>query len=70
MPGFQRKYVWKPEQAKELLGSLYRLYPIGSLLFWETTRPPELKNIAFELKPSSRIQVILDGQQRLSPSIS
>lgn len=66
MPAFQREYVWKLEQAKELLGSLYRQYPTGSLLFWETTRPPELKNSAFDLKPGSRIQVILDGQQRLT----
>lgn len=43
LPEFQREYVWKKSQAKELLNSLYREYPIGGLLTWETENPPEIK---------------------------
>lgn len=45
LPEFQREYVWNREQAKQLLVSLFRGYPTGSLLFWKTTNPPELKNL-------------------------
>ena len=38
MPEFQREYVWEREQAKQLIVSLYRGYPTGSLLFWKTDR--------------------------------
>ena len=43
LPEFQREYVWEVEQAQQLLQSLYRAYPTGSLLFWETTTPPAIK---------------------------
>ncbi|HEY1743867.1 MAG TPA: DUF262 domain-containing protein, partial [Granulicella sp.] len=34
IPQFQRKFVWKEEQAFELLDSIKNNYPIGSLLIW------------------------------------
>ena len=36
LPEFQREYVWTKEQAKQLMVSLYKDYPVGSLLFWKT----------------------------------
>ena len=45
LPEFQREYVWSLEQAKQLMVSLSRSYPVGSLLLWKTNNPPELKNI-------------------------
>jgi uncharacterized protein with ParB-like and HNH nuclease domain len=44
LPEFQREFVWKRSQAKELMISLFKNYPIGSLLIWETENPPEIKN--------------------------
>jgi len=35
LPEFQREYVWEREQAKQLMVSLFRDYPTGSLLFWK-----------------------------------
>ena len=49
MPEFQREYVWEREQAKQLMVSLFRDYPTGSLLFWKTANPPEIKNAAIPL---------------------
>lgn len=46
LPEFQREYVWSKEQAKQLLVSLFKGYPVGGLLIWKTDTPPELKNIA------------------------
>lgn len=66
LPEFQREYVWNLEQAKQLLVSLYRGYPTGSLLFWETANPPEIKNNALPKNYIGRIRVLLDGQQRLT----
>jgi hypothetical protein len=34
-PIFQRGFIWKPRQLRDLADSLYRDYPIGSLLLWE-----------------------------------
>lgn len=66
LPEFQREYVWSREQAKQLLVSLTRKYPVGGLLFWNTKEPPELKNIDALPEKLGTVQVILDGQQRLT----
>ena len=66
LPEFQREYVWSREQAKQLLVSLTQAYPVGGLLFWKTQNPPELKNVEELPANWGTVQVILDGQQRLT----
>lgn len=66
LPEFQREYVWEREQAKQLIVSLFRSYPTGSLLFWKTDNPPEIKNAAITPDKIGTTLVILDGQQRLT----
>jgi len=66
LPEFQREYVWTREQAKQLLVSLLRGYPTGSVLFWKTDDPPEIKNNAVARERIGTTSVILDGQQRLT----
>lgn len=66
LPEFQREYVWTKEKAKQLMVSLIKDYPVGSLLLWKTTSPPELKNIKKLPDHLGSISVILDGQQRLT----
>lgn len=66
MPEFQREYVWTREQAKQIMVSLYLGYPTGSLLFWKTNNPPEIKNAAIPVEKIGTTLVILDGQQRLT----
>jgi hypothetical protein len=66
LPEFQREYVWTKEQAKQLMVSLAKDYPVGSLLFWKTDKPPELKNLPKKPDKLGMIQVILDGQQRIT----
>lgn len=66
MPEFQREYVWPIEDAKQLIISMYKGYPTGCLLFWETENPPEVKNKAVDTNRIGLTKVILDGQQRLT----
>ena len=66
LPEFQREYVWNREQAKQLIVSLYKQYPIGSLLLWKTDSPPELKNVNTIPDKLGTVRVLLDGQQRLT----
>lgn len=66
LPEFQREYVWNRDQAKQLIVSLYKQYPVGSLLLWKTDNPPELKNVDTVPDKIGTVRVLLDGQQRLT----
>ena len=65
LPEFQREFTWKRKQTLELIDSLLKEYPIGSLLLWKTKDVPALKNMP-DFKPDGRVEVLLDGQQRLT----
>lgn len=66
LPEFQREYVWTRDQAKQLMVSLVKGYPVGGLLIWKTDHPPELKNVPKLASKMGTVQVLLDGQQRLT----
>jgi uncharacterized protein with ParB-like and HNH nuclease domain len=36
IPTFQREIVWEKEHVKKLWDSIYRFYPLGSILLWKT----------------------------------
>ena len=36
LPEMQRGFVWKGTRVRDLLDSLYRGYPSGNILVWET----------------------------------
>ena len=65
LPEFQRDFVWKPDDFKKFITSVYKAWPTGSLLIWKTRKPPKLRGDA---KPSEGVytRILLDGQQRLS----
>jgi hypothetical protein len=64
LPEFQRGYVWTETQVREYVTSLYRRYPTGSFLIWNTPRPGLVRGT---LSNSTKtFQLILDGQQRLT----
>lgn len=64
VPAFQREYVWKREDAKSLIDSLIKEYPTGTLLTWETAKPPELKGPHKYNEKQGAVRLLLDGQQR------
>ena len=67
-PEMQREYVWKATRVRDLLDSLYRGYPSGTILLWETdTEAPTSEfAIATEKNSTTRPFLLLDGQQRLT----
>ena len=45
LPEFQRSFVWHEEQIENLFDSIIMGYPIGTLLFWKTTKKQLLRTI-------------------------
>ncbi len=66
IPAFQREYVWKRENAKDLISSLIKEYPTGTMLTWDTNTPPELKGGWIYDPRQGAVKIILDGQQRIT----
>ena len=66
VPAFQREYVWKRPDAKDLISSLILEYPTGTMLTWETNNPPELKGDHKYDERQGAVKLILDGQQRIT----
>lgn len=72
IPRFQRDFVWGESNVVELLGSIKRGYPIGSVLTWRVESVDDYfsgyREDAFpEVDESlTSFEVILDGAQRLS----
>ena len=65
LPEFQRGYVWTRSDVRKLMYSLYRDYPVGSLLIWDTATDPDI--IRGDGTPSSgTVSLVLDGQQRMT----
>ena len=70
IPTFQREVVWEKENVKKLWDSIYKFYPLGSILVWKTDI--KLQNhrkigghkISEGTFSRSEYQYILDGQQR------
>jgi hypothetical protein len=68
LPEIQRHYVWRATRVRDLLDSLYRGYPSGSILMWETDEPVPTRLSAIQQQHSAFVgcKLLLDGQQRLT----
>lgn len=65
IPEFQRDYVWRKSKAPKLIDSLYKGFPISSLLLWISSE--EARSRRREPRPSrsSVMSWLIDGQQRV-----
>lgn len=75
IPAFQREFVWEPDQVAFLLDSIYKGYPIGTVIFWKTdVRLDTERNLgSFHLPDPQKdypVNYVLDGQQRLTSLFS
>jgi len=61
IPEFQRGFVWKSTQVRDLAESLWLDYPIGSLLVWNSAGRTEERVAVDAQRPG---QWLVDGQQR------
>lgn len=70
MPDFQRKYVWRNEHILELFDSIYKGYPIGSVLIWNPDHSLQLNasNYIIDnfIDVHREASYLIDGQQRLT----
>jgi len=73
IPTFQRDFVWDPASIIKLWDSMYRFYPIGSILYWETDSylhtHRRLGGFQFPhdedtVRKFKEWKYVLDGQQR------
>jgi len=73
IPTFQRDFVWEPENILKLWDSIYKFYPVGSMLYWvtDTYLHTHRKIGGFKfphdeetLRQFKEWEYILDGQQR------
>lgn len=75
IPAFQRDYVWEPDQVAFLLDSIYKSFPIGTVILWQTHErlSVEKRLGSFDLpepKKDYPVNYVLDGQQRLTSLFS
>ena len=61
LPELQRPFVWPNVNVRNLFDSLYRGYPAGFLLFWETGADAGLKRISFKNDQTVPKLAIVDG---------
>lgn len=75
IPAFQRNFVWEPDQVAFLLDSIYKGFPIGTVILWKTdSRLTTEKKLGFFTLPEPQkdypVNYVLDGQQRLTSLFS
>lgn len=73
VPRFQRSFVWDAADVRRLFDSIYRGFPIGTLLLWRQQVPAE--SIAFggvqlRAPASSDALMVVDGQQRITTLVA
>ena len=66
LPDIQRPFVWGASKVRDLLDSMYKGFPVGYLLFWETGAEAGARQIGVDLKQKAPRLLIVDGQQRLT----
>ena len=63
LPEFQRGYVWNRDQVRSLFASLYRGYPVGGFMTWNT-RAESATARGGPVRVDGTVKLLLDGQQR------
>ena len=66
LPDLQRPFVWSNTKVRDLFDSIYRGYPVGYLLFWQSGGSDGARQIGTGGKQIVPSLLIVDGQQRLT----
>jgi len=66
LPDIQRPFVWSSAKTRDLFDSMYRGYPIGTLMLWETGAEVGTRQIGRGASDRAPQLLIVDGQQRLT----
>jgi hypothetical protein len=65
IPEFQRDYVWRKGKAPRLLDSLYRSFPISTLLLWQSSEYAKARRSSPKPAAGRSMSWLIDGQQRV-----
>lgn len=65
IPEFQRDYVWPKNKAPKLIDSLYRNFPISTLLLWQSSEYAKGRRANPKPAKSRSTSWLIDGQQRV-----
>lgn len=69
IPTFQRSFVWDSADVRALFDSIYRGFPIGTVLLWKRSAPAatvKFGPIELEVPASTDALWVVDGQQRIT----
>ena len=71
IPAFQRGFVWDSDAVAYFMDSLYKGFPVGTLLFWRSKSQLKIEKklgpfVLPEHEPDYPIDYVLDGQQRIT----
>lgn len=69
VPQFQRPLRWRAEDVRKLLDSIWRGYPVGSLLFWKRKAEAETLRVGGAHLDAPAVPDawhVVDGQQRVT----
>ncbi len=68
IPNFQRPFVWDASDVRRLFDSIYRGFPIGTLLLWRRDAPAariSFGPVSFQAPRRTEAFWVVDGQQRI-----
>ena len=66
LPDIQRPFVWSAAKVRDLFDSMYRGYPVGTLMLWETGADVGTRQVGGGESDRVAKLLIVDGQQRLT----
>lgn len=69
VPTFQRQFAWTSKDIRTLFDSIYRGFPVGTLLLWRQAAEAgtvTLGPITFDVPQNSNAYWVVDGQQRIT----
>jgi hypothetical protein len=67
LPDLQRPFVWPNRKVRDLLDSMFKGFPVGYLLFWQTGAEVGARAVGVNDKDEKVPRwLIVDGQQRLT----
>lgn len=73
VPHFQRPVVWGPSDVRLLFDSIYRGFPVGTLLLWRREVPAApvfFGGVDIDAPSADDGLVVVDGQQRLTTLVA
>lgn len=73
VPHFQRPFVWDAADVRKLFDSLYRGFPVGTLLLWKQPAPADrvvFGGVEVEAPQTPDAFMVVDGQQRVTALVA